>query len=210
MTCRSRRMAVVSIRRRRSWRSSTSCAASATTSTLMIGPDPPGSFDIDRIVEVFARHGVSFLLVGGIAGRLYGAARPTFDVDMLASRGRDNLDRVAAALVELGAFLRVADLDDDTARALPVMLDGQALAAMELSTWRTDAGDIDVLVVLRDRDGARLTFDDIVGRASVTSVAGVEVRLASLDDIIASKVFANRAKDREAIPELEALRDESP
>lgn len=57
--------------------------------------DPP-TLDIDRIVGVFARHGIDYLLIGGVAGRLYGAERPTFDVDVLARRELDNLEHVAA------------------------------------------------------------------------------------------------------------------
>ena len=79
---------------------------------------------------------------------------------------------------------------------------------MEISTWRTDAGDVDVLAVLRDLDGRRVEFADLASRASQTTVAGLSVRLAGLDDIIASKRYADRPKDRDAILELERLRDE--
>jgi hypothetical protein len=130
----------------------------------------------------------------------------TFDLDVLARREIDNLERVARALTELGAFLRVGGLDDEEARALPVVLDGPALAAMEISTWRTEAGDIDVLANLRDAAGHRLGFVELVDRAKEISVGGVRVRVAGLTDIIESKRFADRDKDRAAIPELEALR----
>jgi len=36
-------------------------------------------------------------------------------------------------------------------------------------------------------------------------VDGVVIRVAALDDIVASKQHANRPKDREALPELEEL-----
>ena len=169
-------------------------------------PDPP-ALNIDRIIEVFGRHGVDYLLVGGVASRLYGAERLTFDLDVLARHEIDNLDRVADALTELGAFLRVSGLDDEEARALPVILDGAALTALEISTWRTDAGDIDVLAHLRDAVGRRVNFADLAGRAREISVGGVEVRVAGLSDIIESKRFADREKDRAAIPELERLRE---
>ncbi len=163
--------------------------------------------DIERIVGVLALHNVDYLLNGGVATRLYGAQRLTYDLDLVASRETDNLDRVADALRELGAFLRVGGLDDETARALPVILDGRALAAMEISTWRTDAGDVDVLAYLRDRTGRHVDFTDLGPRASTTRIGDVAVRVAGLDDIIASKQFANRDKDRDALPELESLRD---
>ena len=79
---------------------------------------------------------------------------------------------------------------------------------MEISTWRTDAGDLDVLAALRDGDGRRVTFGELVRRSTSTSVGGLTIRLAALDDI-ESKRFANREKDQEALPELEQLRVES-
>jgi hypothetical protein len=166
------------------------------------------ALDAARIVEVLARHGVDYLLIGGVAGRYHGAERLTNDLDSLARRDRDNLERVAAALRELDAFLRVGGVDDETAKALPVVVDGATLARLETSTWRTDAGDVDVLATIRDSQGRRLGIDDIEDRATTVVVVGVTVRLASLDDIIESKRFADRDKDREALPELERLRDE--
>lgn len=79
---------------------------------------PP--LDIDRVVEVFDRHHVQYLLVGGVAARLHGSERLTEDVDVLPEDGDENLRRLAAALTELGAFLRVGGMSDDEARALPV------------------------------------------------------------------------------------------
>ena len=42
--------------------------------------------DIERIVRVFASHNVDYLLIGGVATRLYGAQRLTYDLDVVASR----------------------------------------------------------------------------------------------------------------------------
>ena len=78
---------------------------------------------------------------------------------------------------------------------------------MEISTWRTDAGDVDVLAYLRDRSGRRVEFADLSDRASNTHIGKVAVGVAGLDDIIQSKRFADREKDRDALPGLEALRD---
>lgn len=48
------------------------------------------------------------------------AERLTEDVDVLPDDDEENLRRLAAALAELGAFLRVGGMSDDEARALPV------------------------------------------------------------------------------------------
>ena len=58
-----------------------------------------------------------------------------------------------------------------------------------------------------DRAGGRLRFEDVIATAATVEVAGVAVAVASLDVIIASKEWANRPKDLEALPELRRLRD---
>jgi len=151
-------------------------------------------------------HRVEYILVGGIAAGAHGATRATEDLDLVARRTSDTLDRLAAAMRALASRLRVAGLDDDEARQLPVQLDGRSLAQMELSTWRSDAGDFDVLVGIPDRDGRVMSYEELIGRAEEQRLHGVVVRAAALDDIIASKEWANRPKDQRALPELRALR----
>ncbi len=167
---------------------------------------PP--LDAERVVEVLDRHGVVYILVGGVAALLHGARRPTLDIDLLPLSDRENLEHLAAALKELSAHLRVGGIADEEARALPVVLDGAALQGMAVSTWRTEAGDLDVLQHLRSSTGDRLPYEQLGPRATEVEVNGVLVRLAALDDIIASKRFADREKDREALPELERLLSE--
>jgi hypothetical protein len=106
---------------------------------------------------------------------------------------------------DLGARLRVDGLSDDEARALPVQVDGVMLASSELSTWRTNAGDLDVLTYLPGADGRRLRYEDIEPRSDEVHGFGFTIRTASLGDIISSKEWANRPKDRSALPELYRL-----
>lgn len=96
--------------------------------------------------------------------------------------------------------LRVAGLDDDEARQLPVQLDGRSLGQMELSTWRSDAGDFDVLVGIPDRNGRVMPYDELIARAEEQRLHGVVVHTGALDDIVASKQWADRPKDRRALP----------
>lgn len=112
---------------------------------------------------------------------------------------------MATALIELDSRLRVGGLSDDEARQLPVTIDAETLLSFGSSTWMTDAGPLDLLVELRDRDGGRHDYAELSARAVGYDVGGLTVRLASLDDIVASKEFAGRDKDRDALPELNEL-----
>lgn len=158
--------------------------------------------DFERIVATLARHDVAYVLVGGAAAVAHGSTLPTEDVDVTPARDRPNLDRLAAALSELGARLRTSNEPEGV--AFPV--DGGFLAAMPLMlNLVTDAGDLDITLA---PSGFPQGYDTLGPRAIEIDFDGVTVMVAALDDIITSKRAANRAKDRAALPYLEALADE--
>lgn len=165
------------------------------------------TFDPDRILSALDRHEVEYVLVGGMAARAHGATRATADIDCVPNTDIDNLDRLANALVELGARLRVAGMSDEEARQLPVRLDAATLASFGSSTWMTNAGPLDLLVELRDESGGRHRYLALFQRSAPIAVGNVILRLASLRDIVASKEFAGRPKDLEVLPELRSLLD---
>lgn len=87
-----------------------------------------------------------------------------------------------------------------------MQLRGATLARMRISTWRTDAGDLDILAEIPDREGRQLTYEELAARAAELDLDGIAVRVAALEDVIASKERADRPKDRAALDELRALR----
>ena len=77
---------------------------------------------------------------------------------------------------------------------------------MEIGTWRTSGGDIDVLLDVPRTTRADLArFEQLADRASLLEVGGERVVVASLEDIIHSKEVSDRPKDREALGELREL-----
>jgi hypothetical protein len=182
-------------------------------------PDDQGAptLDVNVLVGALERHGVEYLVVGGVAATAHGAQRLTKGLDCLPRREPKNLNRLAAAMRELGARLRVGRTSDEEAKALLVQLDGRVhlkclrgpwgpmLAVSELTTWRTDAGDFDVLADIPSSDGRRVGYEELADRAVVVQVDQSTIRIASLEDIIASKEWANRPKDHEALPELHEI-----
>ncbi len=126
---------------------------------------PP--LDLGRLIGAFDRHGVKYLVCGGVAATAYGAERPTEDADCVVSRERTNLDRLAEAMRELNARLRVARMTDSEAKLLPVQIDGATLADLSITTWMTDAGPFDVLAGLESPDGRLVTYEELARQASV-------------------------------------------
>lgn len=145
-------------------------------------------------------------MVGGVSTVVYGADYVTTDVDVLLLAEPGNLRRLGEAMTELGARLRVGGLSDAESRALPVPLrDGSIFRSAQITNWRTDAGDVDVMTAMPDRDGGRHPFEHYLERAVVMEAEGERVLLASLADVIDSKEFADREKDRVALPRLRLL-----
>lgn len=163
--------------------------------------------DLVRLAETLGRHGVQYLLVGGAAAYAYGVQRVTEDADVVVRREHANLERLAAAMRELNARLRVDRMSDEDAKLLPVRIDARMLEQAGMSTWMTDAGGFDVLAGLEAADGRLVPFEELSERATVLHGDGFVVRAAALEDIITAKKRADRAKDHQALPELYALRD---
>lgn len=83
-------------------------------------PDVP---DVPRLLEALDRHGAQYLIVGGVGARAHGATRLTKDLDCVVRHDRENLERVAAAMRELGAQMgaQASGVDGDDVRGLVLL-----------------------------------------------------------------------------------------
>jgi hypothetical protein len=158
-----------------------------------------GRFDAGAIVRVLQHHDVEFVVIGGIAGQLWGSATITQDLDICYAREKTNLEHLAAALRELNAKLRGVKED------VPFRLDARTLFNGDSFTFTTDVGALDCLATPSGTSG----YNDLRQAAETMSVGGGrKVRVCSIDDLIRMKRAAGRTKDLRAIEELGALRDE--
>ena len=146
-------------------------------------------FDPIHVIGVLTRHHVEFVLVGGYAAMLYGARRPTYDIDITPSTARANLQRLSDALREL----------DD---APPFDSSAESLRGTQMLNLRTSSGDLDITF-------APAGFPD--GYAALRpgahpyTVGTLTIQVADLNDVIKSKETAARPKDLDALPELITL-----
>lgn len=144
------------------------------------------SLQLEPLLEALDRHGVDFVVVGGVAGLAHGSAYPTYDFDIAYARDSTNLTRMAAALADIGVTLRGAPAD------LPFQLDAQTLENGADFTFDTEFGSFDIL---GDVAGIK-SYDSLRSKSKFERIAGVDVRVAALNDLIAMKRAANRPKDR--------------
>lgn len=152
---------------------------------------PPKAPDLRQLLGPLVRHGVDFVLIGGMAGVVRGSSHVTYDLDVAYSRDAANLERLVEALEEIGVSLRGASRD------LPFQLDSVTLGRGANFTFETPHGDFDVL---GDVAGIR-SFEELRSTAGEEEVAGIRVRVASLDHLISMKRAANRPKDRGMLEE---------
>ena len=151
-------------------------------------------FDPLPILEVLHKHGVRFVVIGAVAAIAQGYPLPTEDLDVTPARDPENLERIAAALRELGAELRVTG-----GEGVPFPIDARFLAEAESWTLTTPHGGLDLVFAPAGTRG----FDDLARDASDADVGGgLVVSIASLRDVIRMKETSNRLKDQAQLPAL--------
>jgi hypothetical protein len=154
--------------------------------------------DFEGLLRVLHEAGVQFILVGGMAAIAHGAARVTYDLDVVYERSPQNLQRLAAALRPLRPRLRGAPDD------VPFLWDEETLSRGSNFTLITSMGDLDILGYITGGG----EYHELVTHTIAIEIEGVPCLCLNLDTLIQVKKAAARTKDREAVEELEALKQE--
>lgn len=139
----------------------------------------------EEIRETFARHGVRYLFLGKSAAILLGYPDTTQDADLYPEKSEANGKAMVAALRELGFELTEAEA-------------AEVVRGKDFIQLKNGPFDLDLIFA---PDGIE-RFSDAWNRRVMTE--GFPV--CHIDDIIASKQAANRAKDRESLDRLRAFR----
>jgi hypothetical protein len=154
-------------------------------------------FNPQRILEVLARHEVRCVVIGAWAAALWGVEIVTRDIDITPASDKANLQRLARALQNLHAAIRVRAGE----QPVPLPADPGLLARAQILNLTTDAGELDITVRPDGTDG----YEDLRRTASRHPLGGgLHIAIASLEDVIRSKTAAGRAKDLAALPQLRA------
>lgn len=155
---------------------------------------PRNDFDLAALLTPLARHGVPFVVIGGVAAIARGVPTVTVDVDVVTASDRQSLEHLSAALVELDARLRTAG----DVGGVPFPIDADMLATGGLWTLTTPYGDLDLVFVPDGTQG----YDDVVRSADTFVIDGLPVPVAALEDVIRMKQASAREKDLAVLPLL--------
>jgi hypothetical protein len=140
----------------------------------------------EEIRDVFERHGARYLFIGKSGAIILGYPDTTQDADIFADRSPANGRALVAGLRELGFALT------DTESA-------EIERGKDFIQLKNGPFDLDLIFA-----------PDVIERFSDAWRRRVVVEgfpVCHPDDIIASKVAANRAKDRESLDRLRSFRD---
>lgn len=137
-------------------------------------------------LQVLVRHSIDFVVVGSIAGLAYGSAYPTFDLDVAYSRDAGNLARLDSALAELGAT------------------DGSICMKEPNLSIESPYGNLDLLGEISGIE----SYEELSRDSCREQIAGVSVRIASLNHLIAMKRASSQRKDQLMAMEYVQLADE--
>jgi hypothetical protein len=156
-----------------------------------VSPEIP--FDAPAILAALQKHGVRFVVIGGIAAIAHGYPLPTQDVDVTPDPAPDNLDALASALRDLDARLRTSE------GSIAFPIDARMLGGNAMWTLTTRVGDLDLCFEPPGTGGyADLSRDAV----ELDLGSGTPTLIASLRDVIRSKEAAHRPKDIAQLPAL--------
>src|SRR6266853_875988 len=137
-----------------------------------------------EVLKALRQHGLEAILIGNATAALHGAPVTTMDFDFMFRETPANLRKLKAVSRALEAVILRPYYP--ISKLYRVVNDDRGL-------------QIDFMPVIH---GVR-SFNSLRSRAVTATVAGCELRLASMLDIIASKRAAGRPRDRAVLEVLE-------
>ena len=154
------------------------------------------SFNPKRLFAVLEQQKVEYILIGGLSAVLRGCSIATLDTDILVKRDLENLDRLATALNSMNSLF-AGSFNAPAARPEPKIWDGGDFYYWgRTASAITEYGKLDMIF---EAIGIG-TYEDVLEHSEIWEIYEMPIRLASLNDVIASKEAADRPEVRAALP----------
>jgi hypothetical protein len=142
------------------------------------------------VVAALREAGIPSMLTGSIAAAYHGASRATMDLDLVIEANPDQLGALVAAVSRTGVYV-----SHDA--ALEAVRNESTFNVIDGATgWKAD------LIVRKTREFSTVEFD----RRQPTELMGIAVDVASLEDVILSKLeWAKLGRSARQIDDVRAL-----
>lgn len=132
-----------------------------------------------RVVEILDEAGVPYMLTGSLASAYYAVPRAILDIDLVIETAASGIERVVQGLRDAGCYV------DRDAALEAWHTQGQFNAIEPDSGWKVD------VIVRKDRSYNKAELE----RRERASLLGVEVAIASLEDVPIAKLEWSRPGD---------------
>jgi len=137
---------------------------------------------LKRVGKELDRVGIPYMVIGGQAVLLYGEPRLTKDIDITLGIGVDGLEKVKEVAKKINLKILVDNPEEFVSRTM-------------------------VLPLMDEKSNIRVDFifsyssyeRQAIERAVDVKIGGVNVKFASLEDVVIHKIIAGRARDIEDV-----------
>jgi hypothetical protein len=136
---------------------------------------------LSRVARCLSEADVPFMLTGSLAAAFYGTPRATQDIDLVIDPSRPQLDRLVELLGASGLYV-------SSEAAVEAFEHGGQFNAIDVETgWKAD------LIVRKAREFSKREFE----RRQTSQLFGVELALATVEDLIIAKLEWSELGDSE-------------
>lgn len=141
-----------------------------------------------EFIEILNKHGVEYLLIGGIAVNIYGYNRGTGDLDIWINPSEANKYKLIVAIEEFG-------YDADAYKKMSP----DEITMFSLGS-RNNPGHIEITNRI-----AGISFQDAWKNFQVFNFDGLAIKFIGLDDLIKNKLASARNRDLDDVENLKLI-----
>ena len=151
--------------------------------------------NLNDLLKVFLDLDIEFVIIGGFAAALHGSSMVTRDLDLCFALTPEHIDKLRKALKDLHPKLRI------TPKKLSFLEHPKTNKGFNNLYLETDLGIVDIVSQVTGVGG----FDVVLGKAKTIELFGHNVKIISIDQLLASKKAMGRPKDLAVVEELETI-----
>lgn len=173
------------------------------------------ALQIPELFQLLAKYDISYVLIGSVAAKLYGAIVTPGDFDITPSLDEKNLNRLASMLEEINAhppkdfgfwkfedgerkWIVVEPTSEDLRKRESWKPDPKDISTFDFS-FSTDLGEFDVVPELVGN------YEYLISQARQMDAYGHNVYIAHVNDLLATLTVPRRGKDKERVAFLRRI-----